>query len=116
MRFGSLRNEKNGIFAPQFSAPPHASIAACLGVRVAGCIVLVIAYFKCDVPAGDTFIFDTATDITHSRGSTLNKEVVLAQLLQFGSSGWIVAIRFHRGSVVRLLLNVGRMCEIVIRR
>lgn len=60
--------------------------------------------------------FSTATGIARNRGSTLHKEIVLAQLLQFGSSGWIVAIRFHRGSVVRLLLNVGRMCEIVIRR
>lgn len=82
---------------------------------VAGCIVREIAYITCDAPAGGTFFY-TATSIARSHGSTLNKEVVLAQLLQFGSSGWIVAIRFHRGSVVRLLLNVGRMCEIVTRR
>ena len=94
MHFGSLHNEKNGIFAPQFSAPPQASIAACLGCPVAGSIVYEIAYLECDAPAGGTF-FSTATGIARNRGSTLHKEVVLAQPLQIGNTGLYAMIFFH---------------------
>ena len=64
------------------------------GCHRTGSIAVEIANFIHDAPAGGTF-FSTATGIARNRGSTLHKEVVLAQPLQVGNTGLYAMIFFH---------------------
>jgi hypothetical protein len=65
VHFGSLRNEKNGIFAPQFSAPPQASIAAC--PTQGSCSCPTMAGRECGILYDDLFSWHNGFSISAAK-------------------------------------------------